>query len=200
MSGPLTVKKLLVEDFPPEQQEWIAKLLQPINLFIEQVNFALINDLTLQENARAQVRTVTFNGNATIHGDLTSGSPTITNVDSTVSLTTGVSVIGTGIPSGATISGVSGDSVTLDQNATATSVGDTFIVGNNFPVSFQYTLNTSPYGVIMVELYENQSNPEVIPNANRVDWELLNGQIVINHISGLKLNTPYSATFLVLGE
>lgn len=64
-----------------------------------------------------------FQGSA---GDTTSGSPVINNLSSVFGFTVGNPIAGAGVPSGATISSISGSgpySVTMSANATATASG-----------------------------------------------------------------------------
>lgn len=51
------LKRLMLEDFP-EQKGWIGKLLDPLNLFMEQVYSALSRNLTIAENMNQAVLTV----------------------------------------------------------------------------------------------------------------------------------------------
>lgn len=55
-----------------------------------------------------------------VTGDLTSGSDTIENVSSTVGITSGQTISGDGIPSGTTVTGVTGTTLTMSQSANAT--------------------------------------------------------------------------------
>lgn len=55
-----------------------------------------------------------------VTGNLTSGSNTITNVSSTIGITSGQAISGVGIPSGTTVTGVTGTTITMSQSATAT--------------------------------------------------------------------------------
>ncbi len=59
-------------------------------------------------------------------GDTTSGSPTISNLDSVTGLSAGMAISGVGIPAGTTIAAVNAGppaSLTLSANATATATG-----------------------------------------------------------------------------
>lgn len=55
MSKITSTKKFLKEDFPVEIRSWIDKLIAPLNSFLEQVYFALVNGLTLKDNLKCQV-------------------------------------------------------------------------------------------------------------------------------------------------
>src|SRR5262249_23518611 len=60
------------------------------------------------------------NGGSIQSGTLSSGSPTVTGMESTVGLVKGQAVSGTGIPTGTTIASVdSSTQITLSNNATA---------------------------------------------------------------------------------
>lgn len=200
MAQPPSVRRLLVEDFPAEQQEWIGDLLQVLNQFMDQTSNALSSNVTLKENSLAVVREIDFKGNATITGNITSGSNSMTNVNSTYSLAVNQPIAGPGIPSNTKISAIAGSTITLSQNATSTIVGVPTIVGNNFPVNFLYTLPTRPISLRIGQIYENTDNPLVIALPTSVDWEYLNGQIIINHITGLRADVKYRATIIIEGE
>lgn len=62
-------KRLLAEDFPPEQKSWIIRLLIPLNDFMTQVTGAFNNGITVRENMLAEHREVEFIVRAT--ADLT---------------------------------------------------------------------------------------------------------------------------------
>lgn len=48
-------KKLLIEDYPEAQQEWLDTLLQPLNSFLEQTSSALTGGLTQGDNFKAKI-------------------------------------------------------------------------------------------------------------------------------------------------
>jgi len=50
-----STKKVVVEDFPAEVRPWIKKLLDPLNRFLEQAYYALVNGLTIADNLKGQV-------------------------------------------------------------------------------------------------------------------------------------------------
>jgi hypothetical protein len=67
------------------------------------------------------------NSTSTTHtGDTTNGNPTISSIASTVDLTVGMWVTGTGIAAGSKIISKTATSVTLNNNATANGTGVTF--------------------------------------------------------------------------
>ena len=53
-------KKLILEEFPSEVRGWLTKLVDPLNRFLEQAYFALVNGLTLTDNLKAQVNDLTI--------------------------------------------------------------------------------------------------------------------------------------------
>lgn len=57
-----TTKKLLIEDVQPpsEQEDWVRRLLWPMNSFMTSVYGALNKDLTLTENIDASIREIEF--------------------------------------------------------------------------------------------------------------------------------------------
>ena len=60
MSTVPTVRRLLLEDFP-DQADWIEKLIQPINAYMEQSASAL-RGLTINENMAGSIKTVELDG------------------------------------------------------------------------------------------------------------------------------------------
>ena len=56
-------------------------------------------------------------------GNTTSGSNVVTNLNSVTDVFVGATITGTGIPANTTISNISGTTITLSNNATATNVG-----------------------------------------------------------------------------
>lgn len=86
----------------------------------------------------------------TTTGDITNGSNQLINLASVTGVAPGLIVSGTGIPTGTTIIGVAGNTVTLSTNATATTVGlsvtfkedlnGTFILTSASGTTFTYTL------------------------------------------------------------
>jgi hypothetical protein len=79
------------------------------------------NTLTMSANATAS-GTITATATTTsFTGFVTSGSKSITGLPTTTGLATGQLLVGAGIPSGTTISSISGSTVTMSAAATATS-------------------------------------------------------------------------------
>ncbi|MGG1947106.1 hypothetical protein AB1286_20195 [Trinickia sp. NRRL B-1857] len=79
----------------------------------------------------------TFNlvGYGGFTGNTTSGSNVITGMPSTTNIAVGMIGTGTAIPYGATVTGVTSNSVTLNQNATSTSSGINFSFGQeSYPI------------------------------------------------------------------
>lgn len=56
-----TQKRITPESFP-DQEDWIPKLLEPLNKFMEEVTRALNNQITVNENLDAVVKTVQLDG------------------------------------------------------------------------------------------------------------------------------------------
>jgi hypothetical protein len=192
------IKRLLVEDFP-DQQEWIGKLLIVLNDFMQATSNALDKNLTITDNFNQQVKTLTIVGNSSIQGTLTATANTITNCTSTLGMTAGMVIKGVGIPDGTTISSISGATITISANATVSSVGTPIIVGNNFPITFQSTLTTKVIGILPVNVFDTGSNPLVMSQPVYADWEQNNNTIIINNLSGLVVGTQYQVTFVVIG-
>jgi hypothetical protein len=59
-----STKRIIIEEFPVEVRSWLKKLIEPLNRFLEQVYFALVNGLTVRENLKAQVNTLTLEASA----------------------------------------------------------------------------------------------------------------------------------------
>lgn len=78
-------------------------------------------------------RTVALYGTSTTTGDLSNGSPTITNVASTASCRIGKNISGTGIPASTTIESFTASTITLSANATATNTGVTLTLTDGTP-------------------------------------------------------------------
>ena len=55
MSKISSSKKLILEDLPAEQRSWMKKVIEPLNRFLEQTYFALVNGLTIRDNLKAQI-------------------------------------------------------------------------------------------------------------------------------------------------
>ncbi len=68
-------------------------------------------------------------------GNLTIGSPTIASFSTAGVVAVGMSVSGSGIPVGATVTSIAGSSITLSFNATATAAGVRLIVAGRVPGS-----------------------------------------------------------------
>jgi hypothetical protein len=71
------IKKLQAEDFP-DQKGWIAKMLRPLNQFMETVYVAMNRGLTASENLDAQVATVQV-----IEGRVSATAPVVVPVTTT---------------------------------------------------------------------------------------------------------------------
>lgn len=60
MSKINSTKKLVLEDYPTEVRPWLRKLVDPLNRFLEQAYYALVNGLTTKDNLKAQVNSITI--------------------------------------------------------------------------------------------------------------------------------------------
>ena len=60
-----TIKRLLIEGLPNDVKKWIPGLIQPLNTFLDQVTRALANELTVNDNLKAQQWSVTIGANQT---------------------------------------------------------------------------------------------------------------------------------------
>lgn len=65
MSKINSTKKVVLEDFPADVRPWLKKLVDPLNRFLEQAYYALVNGLTTTDNLKAQTNTLTIASNAT---------------------------------------------------------------------------------------------------------------------------------------
>jgi hypothetical protein len=54
-----STKKITIEEFPSEVRGWLRKLVDPLNRFLEQVYYALVNGLTIRDNLKAQCKPLT---------------------------------------------------------------------------------------------------------------------------------------------
>jgi hypothetical protein len=63
MSKINSTKKIIIEEFPAEVQGWLKKLVEPLNRFLEQTYYALVNGITVADNLKAQVNTLTVQPN-----------------------------------------------------------------------------------------------------------------------------------------
>jgi 16S rRNA U516 pseudouridylate synthase RsuA-like enzyme len=54
-----STKKLVLEDYPAEVRPWLRKMIDPLNRFLEQAYFALVQGLTTKDNLKAQSNSVT---------------------------------------------------------------------------------------------------------------------------------------------
>jgi hypothetical protein len=60
-----STKKVILEDLPAEVRPWMKKLIDPLNRFLEQTYYALVQGLTTADNLKAQVNTITVAANTT---------------------------------------------------------------------------------------------------------------------------------------
>jgi len=55
-----STKRIILEEFPSEVRSWLKKLVEPLNKFLEQVYYALVNGITIKDNLKAQVNNITI--------------------------------------------------------------------------------------------------------------------------------------------
>lgn len=60
-----STKRIIIEEFPAEIRVWFKKLIEPLNRFLEQVYFALVNGITVRDNLKAQVNSITLEASST---------------------------------------------------------------------------------------------------------------------------------------
>jgi hypothetical protein len=58
MSKINSTKKIVIEDFPADVRPWLRKLIDPLNRFLEQAYYALVQGLTVNDNLKGQVVTL----------------------------------------------------------------------------------------------------------------------------------------------
>lgn len=66
------------------------------------------------------------------------------------------------------------------------------------PIRFTHGLRTRPYAVLLCQIFENEGVTTPITEPVYVDWIEINGQIVINFITGLTNDKTYKIRVLVL--
>lgn len=59
------IKRILVESFPSDVQKWVPAIVQPLNSFMDQVAKALSSGLTVRDNLKTQVYTITLSASQT---------------------------------------------------------------------------------------------------------------------------------------
>lgn len=57
MSKITSTKKLILEDYPADVRPWLAKLIEPLNKFLEQSYYALVQGLTIADNLKGSLQT-----------------------------------------------------------------------------------------------------------------------------------------------
>lgn len=60
-----STKKLVIEDYPAEVRPWLRKLVDPLNRFLEQAYYALVQGLTTKDNLKAQTNSIKITTNQT---------------------------------------------------------------------------------------------------------------------------------------
>ena len=117
------LKRLLIEDFP-DQQEWISKLILPLNEFMQNVINALNRDLTLSDNLRANLKTLRITGSSTVSGDIYADSNVIFRPSSLEGLVAKLPVENENIPAGTTVSSIFTNEFIDAANTTAVGTND----------------------------------------------------------------------------
>jgi hypothetical protein len=102
------------------------------------------NDLLYANDTGTNALLKVFTGTAT--GNTTNGSASITTLSSTTNLIVGLGVSGAGIPSGAVITQISGTTITISANATATAAGVTLTFTPG--ITTGTSANTATVGVV----------------------------------------------------
>lgn len=59
-------RRILTDEFPVEHQNWVGRLLTPLNRFMELVSQTLNNNLTFRDHFNAEIRTVFIEPNKPI--------------------------------------------------------------------------------------------------------------------------------------
>ena len=59
-----SIKRLVREDIP-NAPEWIGQVIDPLNTFMEEVYYALDRDLTINQNIRGTIKTITLTTKST---------------------------------------------------------------------------------------------------------------------------------------
>lgn len=129
----------------------------------------------------------------TFTGDITNTTNTINNVSSTTNLVVGMPIKGVGIPSGTTITAISGNTLTISANATATTTGQGMYANTPELVIHQYatgnlTIN-STVGIAQIPL-TGASTTSGTPNVGVATAGLAPGMAIVG--SGI----PTGATIL----
>lgn len=65
------------------------------------------------------------------------------------------------------------------------------------PISFPTNLKRKADGLISVQVIDISTGQEIKLGVT-INWEEINGQIVINHITGLKKSTKYRIKVLII--
>ena len=128
-----------------------------------------------------------------ITGDTTSGSSTISSVSftgngspvsGTAAIQPGMYIYGHGIPSGATVSSVSGTSITISSNATLTFTGNSLAVG---PTSGNTsTPFTDPTTCTTTGTWTTSNPAQLTSVANTANTCVVTGMVVTSSSTGIK--------------
>ena len=89
--------------------------------------------------------------------------------------------------------------LTFSDNFAAQVKTLTFTVdANTYPMKFLCTTGTKPMGLWVVSAKEVADNPATLTTAVFADWSYVNGQIVINNISGLTSGHKYDICVIIV--
>jgi sugar lactone lactonase YvrE len=105
-----------------------------------------------------------FSGNVTapFTGSTTQGSPTITQVSTTTGLAFGMTVVGAGIPAGATIAGINKANSTITLSSAATATATNISISSPTVSSMASTFGLSaPYQLTPSTTYETVTGPGI---------------------------------------
>lgn len=75
----------------------------------------------------------------------------------------------------------------------------TYTASNDFPdLSFKRTFFNRGQGLVILNIYENTSNFTPITGGTSIQWQDLNGNIVIHYVSGLEDSKTYKMKVLLI--
>lgn len=159
------------------------------------VGEALANKGSMNEGWPVLRKEYTFNliGYGGYTGNTTAGSNVISGMPSTANITVGMIGNSTAIPYGATVTAVTSNSVTLNQNALSTNTGATFAFGNeSYPIpadcdhfithtgwdrSFRWQL----VGPLSPQEWQVLKSG-ISPTGPRLRYRIMDGQIFVNPV------------------
>lgn len=204
------IKRIIKEDFPPEIQKWIDTLLYPLNQNIEQTKEALTQNLNIEDNLLATVKTLTLDGTSVITANSTAGSAVLTNPvyynatianptlggQETYGVQVGQKIDGVGITEGTTIAKV-GATITLSSPVQYTQTNGEFVAGGKFPFKFTHGLTVRPTIVLVAKIVDTVALKAPLARGVFVHWDLEGDNIVIKALTGLQAGKRYNVSFLI---